>query len=170
MAAGAGAGGGGGGGGCHEPATEGAGAVVELKASCFSPTVVRVSEGTTVSFENRDDLGHVVLGTGWGSAETLAAEGVATYRFDSSGTYPYSCYLHPSMNGAVVVGDGQGSGEVTEVASAAPTPVVLAGADQGPTPRDSAAAAVVGIGIGGVVFGLALGWFWPRRRARRDRP
>jgi hypothetical protein len=42
-----------------------------------------------------------------------------TFRFDEEGVYPFFCCLHPGMAGAVVVGDGAGTG----AAGAATVPV-----------------------------------------------
>lgn len=119
-----------GGGGCYE-ATEGTGTVVELVGACFTPSVLRVEPGTTIEFVNRDQMVHVVAGIGWGSAD-LAPGDRTSHRFDEPGTYAYSCYLHPTMNGAVVVGDG--------------------GDDKG----SSTAPVAAGVGLGGVAVGFVM--------------
>jgi plastocyanin len=107
-----------GGGGCHRPATEGRGDTLALTELCFSPTVLRVAQGTEVTIVNRDSIVHPLSrpGGGWGW------DGVAgdrtTLRLDRAGTYPFFCYAHPGMVGVVVVGDGRGTGSgVVEVAA-----------------------------------------------------
>jgi hypothetical protein len=40
-----------------------------------------------------------------------------TYRFSTSGVYPYFCFFHPGMVGAVVVGDAAGLGAAGAVAN-----------------------------------------------------
>ena len=161
------------GGACHrgyqEGQTEGTGATVEMTGNCFGPTVLRVEPGTEVTFVNRDQVVHRVDGVGWGSDEVLDAGDVATHRFDTAGTYPYSCNLHPGMSGVVVVGSGAGSGRVVEVTPvtalvSAPTPAPAAGDDrQGGAglPVALGVAALAGAGVGAA--GYALG---RRRRAR----
>ncbi|MGH9023594.1 MAG: cupredoxin domain-containing protein [Acidimicrobiia bacterium] len=105
----------GGGGACHAPigsSTGTAGTVVEMRASCFGPSVLRVPVGTTVRFVNRDPMPHVVIGTGWGSHEQIQPGESMEYRLTKPGVQPYSCNLHPAMNGAVVVEDDQSASEV----------------------------------------------------------
>ena len=96
-----------GGGGCHGPLTDEEGTTVMMSQFCFSPTVVRVAEGETVTWENMDSVDHNVVGSampGYGTA-TLRQGGTASMTFDGAGVYPYVCSLHPGMTGAVVVGD-----------------------------------------------------------------
>ena len=106
-----------GGGGCHRPATEARGSTLTLTELCFSPTVLRVEEGSEVTVVNRDPVAHPLSRPGrewdWGGA----AGDRTTVRLDESGTYPFFCFAHPGMVGVVVVGDGQGTGSgVVEVA------------------------------------------------------
>lgn len=125
------------GGGCHSAGPESAqamaGTSVEMLGNCFLPGVLTVDPGTTVRFANQDDIAHVVLGTGWGSGEVVAPGDAVEHRFARPGTFAYSCYLHPGMNGAIVVGQ----------AAAAPV-----------TPTAPAAPASSSMGSGGVDFGL----------------
>ena len=100
-----------GGGGCAE-ITEGTGTTVELLYTCITPTLLRVDPGESVTFVNRDDYRHVISGAGyaWGSDGNMAANEAFTATFRKNGVYPYQCYLHPGMAGAVIVGDGTGLG------------------------------------------------------------
>ena len=135
------------GGGCHSAGPESAqpmaGTTVEMVGNCFLPGVLTVDPGTTVRFANQDDIAHVVLGTGWGSGEVVPPGTSVEHRFAQPGTFAYSCYLHPGMNGAVVVGQ------------AAPTPAPAALAS---TATDSDGVdlglLVVG-GLGGAALGAA---------------
>lgn len=95
------------GGGCHGAQTEGSGTTVEMTGMCFSPTVLHVEPGTDVEFMNRDPLAHVVVGVGWGDWKELGTGDAVTHRFDEAGSFPYTCNLHPGMNGVIVVGDGE---------------------------------------------------------------
>jgi plastocyanin len=89
--------------------TEGDG--VSMSDNCFSPTVIRVGTGDTVTFVNKDEEVHAVGGAvgsfGDPHAEIRPGDSVS-YRFDREGTFPYVCIYHPGMAGAVVVGDGEG--------------------------------------------------------------
>lgn len=101
------------GGGCHPKtsklsAAKGAGDVLVPIGMCeFSPTVIYVEPETRVTWVNKDHVPHTVTGAlmAWGSAEPLDLGNRASYRFDEEGIYPYQCYFHPGMSGAVVVGD-----------------------------------------------------------------
>jgi plastocyanin len=97
------------GGGCHsDTLTDGATTQVELSKRCFEPTVVRLQPGDSVTWTNKDPDVHAVSGAAnsWGNFNDITAGQSVTYQFDESGVFPYFCYLHPSMVGAVVVGDG----------------------------------------------------------------
>ena len=79
-----------------------------LEKRCFEPTVVRVDAGQTVTFTNKDPDAHAVTGVAnsWGTYDELGQGDTVSYQFDEAGVFPYFCVLHPSMVGAVVVGDG----------------------------------------------------------------
>jgi plastocyanin len=101
-----------GGGGCGRAVTDDDGTRVSIRNFCFGPTILRVREGETVTWVNRDDFPHVVLGANgaWGGYGKLRGGGEVRYRFVSSGVYPYVCTYHPGMIGAVVVGNGKPDG------------------------------------------------------------
>ena len=96
------------GGGCFQPDTQGTGTSVTLSAMCFSPTLLYVQPGATVTWKNEDGMRHVVSGTfsSWGSPATLEAGQSATHPFPTAGIFAYSCPLHYGMNAVVIVGDG----------------------------------------------------------------
>ena len=159
------------GGGCHrgfeQGQTEGEGTTVDMVGNCFGTTVLRVAPGTEVTWVNRDEIAHRVDGVGWSVREDLDGGARATLRFDDEGTFPYVCVLHPGMFGAVVVGDGAGSGPVANEAT--PSSLVAARA---PVDSDGTAAgddrwgpAAVGLGALLLVAGFAGGRAWRRRTA-----
>jgi plastocyanin len=107
----------GGGGGCHSGEfNDVRGAKVNLSNLCFTPTVIRIEPGQTVTWTNVDQMSHTVTGAAnrWGSYDELGIKKTATYRFKSSGVFPYFCAYHPGMVGAVVVGDGTSSETTTQ--------------------------------------------------------
>jgi plastocyanin len=116
-----------GGGGCGRPVTDEAGTTVDIRNYCFSPTILRVATGETVTFTNRDPVSHSVLGANatWGDYDDLKRGVGMTYRFAEPGVYPYVCTFHVGMVGVIVVGSGVGGtmgsttadGPVTRVAS-----------------------------------------------------
>jgi plastocyanin len=118
-----------GGGGCNE-VTDGSGAAVEILYSCITPTVLRTEPGTAVTFVNRDSYRHVLTGSGytWGSKGWMAPDESFTVRFEDDGVYPFQCYLHPGMTGAVIVGDGgpsKGTVTVGPLELPSPSPQVV---------------------------------------------
>ena len=113
------------GGGCHSAQTEGEGTTVEMAGMCFTPTVLHVEPGTEVTFVNRDPLAHIALGVGWGEWKELGTGDAITHRFDETGTFPYTCNLHPGMSGVVVVGDDVQPISSTREESSGSTSVVV---------------------------------------------
>jgi plastocyanin len=106
------------GGGCHKPATEGRGATLTVSEMCFSPTILRVEEGSQVTLVNRDSIAHPLSRPGgqwfW---DGLAGDATAV-PMNEAGTYPFFCYAHPGMVAVVVVGDGRDTGSrVVEAAA-----------------------------------------------------
>lgn len=104
-----------GGGGCLEGTagpTTGRGDAVELSNLCFTSTVLYVERGTQVTWTNGDPMAHNVVGVGatWGDPGLMLLKGdQVSYRFQEDGVFPYSCWIHPGMVGAIVVGDGVGT-------------------------------------------------------------
>lgn len=98
-----------GGGGCGRAVTDDDGTRIGIRNFCFGPTILRVRRGETVTWVNRDGFAHVVLGANgaWGGYGMLRGGGEVSYRFVTSGVYPYVCTYHPGMIGAVVVGNGK---------------------------------------------------------------
>ena len=152
------------GGYCHTPATQAVGTKVTMQDYCYTPTVLRVPAGGTVTFVNGDKVAHPTVGRGSDWFADAAPAGRASIRFDQPGIYPYFCHQHIGMIGVVVVGDGRG---------AAAAPVVVAdipGARPGAGPaaaNGSAApwslAGVVLLGLAVVGGALVAAW---RRRGR----
>lgn len=100
------------GGGCHVEGDPTAGrghkAVTVVIDECmYTPTTLYVEPGAEVTWINKDPVPHTVSGASlsWGTHETIGRLGRVTHAFKSEGVFPYYCWLHPSMVGAVVVGD-----------------------------------------------------------------
>lgn len=163
------------GGGCHLGYSDEPTATVRLEMNCFSPTVARIDPGDTVTFRNVDGIVHAVGGIGdsFGHHKELAPGKAMTFRFQDEGTFPYVCIYHPSMGGAIVVGDGEGKGvpnasvfpaEPTEEGSAEETAAVAATSDSAAAKSSSDRGWMVGAGIaiGLVLLVIAA---LPRRRS-----
>jgi plastocyanin len=73
------------------------------KSYRFEPVAITVPVGSTVTWTNDDNFTHNV--TFEGSEPMTMSPGASTTRtFDSAGTFPYQCTLHPQdMQGTVEV-------------------------------------------------------------------
>jgi plastocyanin len=163
------------GGGCHATgATTSSGSAVELSDLCFDSTVLYVKPGTDVTWTNRDPLGHNVVGVAatWGDPELTLNQGdTVSYRFDENGVYPYACWIHPGMIGAIVVGDGIGTGSGGVVSGTAAEAVEPASTEAVATPvagderLDPVLIWVAGAAL--VAAGLAGGFVFATRSRRK---
>ena len=145
-----------GGGGCFHPDTQGTGTSVTLTAVCFSPTILYVQPGATVTWKNDDGMRHLVAGTlsAWGSPTTLEGGQSMSQKFPTAGIFPYSCPLHYGMNAVVIVGDGKASVPLAVVQPAATATSATASPPTGADPWPllallaAVAAAALGYGLG----------------------
>jgi plastocyanin len=92
---------GGGGGAAAAPVT----GVTEVAAkdNRFTPAVIQVPAGTTVTWRFKDGfVPHDVKADGFTSGDPQR-KGTFAHTFDRPGTYPYRCTVHDGMTGRVVV-------------------------------------------------------------------
>jgi plastocyanin len=144
-----------GGGGCHQGTTQGAGISVDLTGMCFSPTILYVQPGATVTWTNRDEMRHEIVGTDW-SKGPATVEGTQTFSqtFPTAGIFPYSCPLHYGMNAVVIVGDGKASVPLALIQPAAAASTATASPHPGSDPWPflallaAVAAGALGYGLG----------------------
>ena len=122
---------------------------VTIDKCAFGDAVTYVAPGETVTWSNEDVYPHTVTGAAlsWGTEKMLDSGAEVSYAFEKEGVYPYYCAFHPTMVGAVVVGDGRGPAMaagtgVEAVEDAAPV------SSTGSTPPDA--------GVSPLVLALAL--------------
>jgi plastocyanin len=70
----------------------------------FTPDIITVTVGTTVTWSNQDDTPHTVTA----ADKRFASKGLDTgdqfaYRFTAAGVYTYFCSIHPVMIGHIIV-------------------------------------------------------------------
>ena len=77
--------------------------------TCFIPSTATIEEGGTVTWENTDNAAHTASsGTPEGGPDgvfdssLMMVNGSFSFTFDSAGTYPYFCMVHPWMQGTVI--------------------------------------------------------------------
>jgi plastocyanin len=79
-------------------------AQIVMKDFKFTPMSVTVKAGTTVSWANKDDEPHTVVGdNGLFRSGAIDTDERFSFRFDRPGTYHFLCSIHPQMVGTVVV-------------------------------------------------------------------
>ena len=70
----------------------------------FSPSTITVPINTTVTWTNNDDSPHTVTSAlGSFDSGSLGYGETFSFTFSAAGTYHYSCSIHSSMLGSVVV-------------------------------------------------------------------
>jgi plastocyanin len=82
---------------------------VEVRVFQFRPGRVDVGTDGSITWVNRDDIGHTVTsgapGDGDGRFDAVldGRSATATVRFAEPGVYPYFCRRHPAMRGEIRV-------------------------------------------------------------------
>ena len=70
----------------------------------FNPGTLTVNVGTTVTWTNNDSTTHrPVSDSGVFDGGNLAPNSIFSFTFNTAGTFPYHCSIHPSMTGTVIV-------------------------------------------------------------------
>ena len=70
----------------------------------FIPAELRVAPGTTVTWTNTDSISHTSTSDAEGWDSVIVAPGRQfSFAFQTAGTFPYHCAIHPGMVGTVVV-------------------------------------------------------------------
>jgi len=88
----------------EEPQVAGVTAI-DIEDFAFGPPNVRVTAGTTVTWTNRDSVGHTVTSEDGDELDSeLLGKGESyEHTFTQPGTYAYYCKPHPYMKGLVTV-------------------------------------------------------------------
>jgi plastocyanin len=79
-------------------------AMVKIDNFTFAPKSVTVKAGTTVTWDNEDDIPHTVASSAkLFKSKVLDTGGTFSFTFTTPGAYEYFCSLHPHMTGTIVV-------------------------------------------------------------------
>jgi amicyanin len=82
----------------------GGSAVVVIENFAYSPPTLTVPVGTTVTWTNKDSVGHTVTTrTSLFDSGLLSKGQTFSYTFNQKGTYDYYCTVHPYMAGKIIV-------------------------------------------------------------------
>lgn len=86
--------------------------ILGLESPFFSPNILNVKAGTTVTFVNTDATGHTVTSVNPGTTDPdglfdsgllNAKKNTFSFKFDKPGTYEYICNIHTHMRGTIIV-------------------------------------------------------------------
>ncbi len=82
----------------------GQGEQVKIDNFSFTPQVLTIKAGVSVTWTNKDDVPHTVVSTTKKFASgVLDTDDRFLFTFNEPGTYDYYCSIHPHMTGRVVV-------------------------------------------------------------------
>jgi plastocyanin len=82
--------------------TVGEGSTVTIKNFSFSPNALTVKAGTTVAWINEDSATHTIKSDAFNSGN-LSNGQKFEFKFEKAGSFDYSCGIHPSMKGKIIV-------------------------------------------------------------------
>lgn len=75
---------------------------VNIEKFAFIPATMTVKKGTAVNWMNYDSTPHQIKSTIFNSSLMSKGQSVS-YTFNTAGIFDYSCSLHPSMLGKIIV-------------------------------------------------------------------
>ena len=90
--------------------------VITMENTTYNPNDLEIEAGTTVIWENNDNITHTVSSNNNQQLNSGDLEQGDSYQytFENTGTYNYYCQYHSSMQGQiVVVGEGE-TGEIDQ--------------------------------------------------------
>lgn len=85
-----------------------------LQNIAFNPVNKTISQGTTITWINKDSFAHTVTSgprngpNGLFDKRNIGKNASFNYTFENEGTYPYYCDIHPGMSGTITVQAGNG--------------------------------------------------------------
>jgi plastocyanin len=89
---------------CATPAHAANGSAITIQDFAFTPNVISVAVGTTITWTNMDAASHTVTSdSGAFESGTLGKGESFQFTFGALGTFMYHCHIHPSMTAKVVV-------------------------------------------------------------------
>jgi plastocyanin len=76
---------------------------INITNFAFDPNSITVNLGSTVRWVNQDSVPHRILFAEGADSKILAPSQSWSNKFDQAGTYNYTCTIHPTMQGTVIV-------------------------------------------------------------------
>jgi plastocyanin len=75
---------------------------ITIQNFAFSPATLTVKKGTTITWTNQDSAPHQIKSNSFNSPK-LATGQSFSFVFNDIGSFDYSCSIHPSMTGKIIV-------------------------------------------------------------------
>ncbi len=75
---------------------------ITIQNFSFSPDTLTVKQGTKVTWLNNDSVTHTIKSDTFNSSNLNQGDKFE-FTFDNKGSFDYSCGIHPSMRGKVIV-------------------------------------------------------------------
>ena len=77
---------------------------VAIQNYAFSPSTLTIQKGANVTWKNDDSVQHTIVSDSQAFSSPLLNTGdTYTFQFNSSGSFPYHCSIHPYMKATIVV-------------------------------------------------------------------
>jgi plastocyanin len=78
------------------------GQMISIQNFSFNPGTLTISKGTTVTWVNNDSVAHNIKSDTFNSSDLTKGQ-TFSFTFNQTGTFNYSCGIHPSMLGKIIV-------------------------------------------------------------------
>jgi plastocyanin len=75
---------------------------VSIQNFAFNPATLTVKKGATVTWTNNDPAQHQIKSATFNSSQLGKGQSFS-FTFNDAGTFDYSCAIHPSMLGKIIV-------------------------------------------------------------------
>jgi len=75
---------------------------ISIQNFAFNPAATTIKKGTTVTWTNNDSALHQIKSATFNSGQLGKGQSF-TATFNDVGTFDYSCAIHPSMTGKIIV-------------------------------------------------------------------
>jgi len=90
--------------GTNQNGDQTSGTAVAIQNFTFSPATLEVNKGDNVIWTNKDSAPHqIVSDTKLFSGNLMNKGETFSFTFAETGTFPYHCAIHPSMQGKIIV-------------------------------------------------------------------
>ena len=77
---------------------------IAINNMAFGPSTLTISKGTTIAWQNSDGVPHTATSdSGAWDSGNIPPGGSKSVTFNTTGTFPYHCTVHPMMTATIIV-------------------------------------------------------------------